>query len=56
MKPTCAECGSENARIITLFTRYTYCGRWCLSEGQCKYIRTILRMRAEEIDNGEQVS
>jgi len=50
--PTCNECDAPDARIITLFTRNTYCGRFCLAEGQTKYCRMILRAQAEGIDNG----
>lgn len=54
-KPLCQECEAPKANIVTLFTREPFCGRRCLSEGQCRYIRTILRMRAEEIENGMAV-
>lgn len=45
----CSECPTEEPKIITLFTRIPVCGRFCLAEAQTKYIRTILRMAAEEI-------
>lgn len=48
----CSECESEEPKIITLFTRIPVCGRFCLAEAQTKYIRTILRMAAEEVSNG----
>lgn len=48
----CAECDAPDPKVITLFVRERYCGRHCLSEGQCKYIRMILRAQAEEVEHG----
>jgi hypothetical protein len=47
-KPTsrCAECDAP-AKIQALFTREVYCGRYCLTEGQLKYVRWVLRANAE---------
>lgn len=55
MKTMCSEC-NEPSNIEALFTREPYCGRKCLAEGQLKYVRMILRMRAEELHNGELAS
>ena len=33
-------------------TRESYCGRACLSEGQLKYVRIVLRAKAEMIEHG----
>ncbi len=49
----CSECEAPGAKIIMLFTRTPYCGRYCRSEGEFKYIRMIMRAKAEGIDNGE---
>lgn len=48
----CSECESEQPKVITLFTREHYCGRFCLAEGQLKYVRMILRTNPEEFDHG----
>jgi Protein of unknown function (DUF1275) len=34
-----------------LFTREVYCGRYCLTEGQLKYVRWVLRANAEAQHN-----
>lgn len=52
IKVFCSECEYEDPKVVTLFTRTPVCGRYCLAEYQTKYIRMILRMKAEEIDNG----
>ncbi len=44
--PRCAECDAP-AKIQALFTREVYCGRYCLTEGQLKYVRRVLRANAE---------
>ena len=44
-KPTPSE--TPNAKIEALFTRELYCGRFCLAEGQLKYVRYVLRVNAE---------
>ncbi len=44
--PKCAECEAP-AKIEALFTREAYCGRFCLAEGQLKYVRMVLRCQAE---------
>lgn len=49
----CSECPAEEPQIITLFTRERYCGRHCLAEGQLKYVRMIIRARAEEVEHGQ---
>jgi hypothetical protein len=51
-KPHCAQSDVPNARIVTLFTREPYCGRACLSEGQLKYVRMVLRAKAEMFEYG----
>jgi hypothetical protein len=48
-KPLCAECEAPAAKVEALFTREVYCGRACWSECQLKYVRMILRMKAEAI-------
>ncbi len=53
IKYLCSECDIDDPKIQSLFTRERYCGRACWSEGQTRYARMILRMAAEEIDNGE---
>jgi|tagenome__1003787_1003787.scaffolds.fasta_scaffold17231332_1 hypothetical protein len=45
--PSCVECETPDARIEALFTRELYCGRFCLAEGQLKYVPFILRVNAE---------
>jgi hypothetical protein len=45
--PSCVECETPNAKIEALFTRELYCGRFCLAEGQLKYVRFVLRVNAE---------
>lgn len=52
IKYLCAECDSEEPKIIALYTRERYCGRFCLAEGQLKHTRLILRMAAEEVEHG----
>lgn len=52
IKVLCSECESEDPKIVTLFTRETVCGRYCLAEQQLKYARLILRVNAERIENG----
>lgn len=47
----CQECDAE-AKIITLFLRNTYCGRYCLAEGQLKLARWLSRLKAEEVEHG----
>ena len=39
--PRCAECDAP-AKIQALFTREVYYGRYCLTEGQLKYVRSDL--------------
>lgn len=48
----CAECDTPEPKIIALFTRERYCGRFCLAEGQLKHTRLIIRMAAEEVEHG----
>lgn len=48
----CGECDTPDPKITTLFTREQYCGRFCLAEGQLKYVRMIIRARAEEVEHG----
>lgn len=47
----CAECDVSEPKIIALYTRERYCGRYCLAEGQLKYHRMILRATAEEVEH-----
>lgn len=49
----CVECDASIAKVIRMYTHEHYCGRYCLSEGQLKHTRLILRMRAEEVHDGE---
>jgi len=51
-KPMCAECDTPDAKIVTLFLRNCYCGRFCLAEGQMKIARWLIRIKAEEINDG----
>ena len=39
--PSCVECETPNAKIEALFTRELYCGRFCLAEGQLKYVNLL---------------
>lgn len=48
----CAECDTPDPKIIALYTRERYCGRYCFAEGQLKHTRLILRATAEGIDHG----
>lgn len=52
IKYLCAECNAPDPKIVTLFVREQYCGRYCLAEGQLKHTRLILRMAAEEVEHG----
>jgi hypothetical protein len=47
--PRCCECDSEDPKIICLRNprRERYCGRFCLGEGQEKFIRWTQRSSAE---------
>jgi hypothetical protein len=47
--PRCSECDSEDPKIICLRNpeREHYCGRFCLREGQAKFMRWIRRTNAE---------
>ncbi len=48
----CSECPNEHPKIVVLATREYFCGRYCLAEGQFKYVRMIQRCLAEEIEHG----
>ena len=52
----CAECDAEEPKIVTLFMREHYCGRFCLAEGQLKHARLIIRVAEEGIYGDECVS
>jgi hypothetical protein len=47
--PRCSECDSEDPKIVCLRNpgREHYCGRFCLGQGQERFIRLILRTGAE---------
>lgn len=47
-KPVCVECDAGDAKIVALFTREHYCGRYCFAEGSIKYARLIIRFTEEE--------
>jgi hypothetical protein len=46
-KPLCAECEIPDAKILSLITRESYCGKACCVEGHLKHYRWIQRQRAE---------
>lgn len=48
----CAECDAPDPKIIALYTRERYCGRYRLAEGQLKHTRLIILMAAEEVEHG----
>lgn len=49
LEPRCAQCGSEDPKIISLRNpaRERYCGRFCLAKGHEDFIRWIRRANAE---------
>jgi hypothetical protein len=48
-RPLCSECEASEAKIVTLFTHESFCGRACFAEGQLKYVRTVLRANTEAL-------
>lgn len=48
----CVECDTPDPKIITLFVREHFCGRYCLAEGQVKFERLLRRAIATEVEHG----
>ena len=49
LEPRCAQCGSEDPKIISLRNpeRERYCGRDCLAKGHENFIRWLRGAKAE---------
>ena len=52
-KPTCTMCEAPEAKVIMLFTREHFCGRYCFSEGSLRYAQLIIRYAEWENNHGE---